>query len=264
MAGGMNESTDYKGGLYIRSVLNVLRTIGCCPESNWPYVDKKYNLQPPKEAFDVAEDYQITGYARVPSNLDYLRLVLDNKVPIIGAFSCPKSIGSWGTFNTGFVGSDELDGTGHAVLFVGYDDNMEKTYEDGSKEKGFLIFKNSWGSNWGDDGYGYLPYSYVAEHKTHDFWIIYSHELGKSHLDETKDVQIAFDFDKPEFNFTVDKWNNPYKIYTNEERDPHHEFEDDTNDQNDNNNNNNNEEDKKSKKKISNCFKMLLDLLQGK
>jgi C1A family cysteine protease len=38
---------------------------------------------------------------------------------------------------------------GHAILLVGWDDNQ-----------GHWIFRNSWGA-WGDDGYGYLPYSYL-------------------------------------------------------------------------------------------------------
>jgi hypothetical protein len=40
----------------------------------------------------------------------------------------------------------------HAVCAVGYED-----------ETGRLIFRNSWGTKWGDDGYGYLPYSYFSE-----------------------------------------------------------------------------------------------------
>ncbi len=47
-----------------------------------------------------------------------------------------------------------LDG-GHAILLVGYDDR---------KDGGCWIFRNSWGSGWGDSGYGYLPYDYVLRH----------------------------------------------------------------------------------------------------
>jgi C1A family cysteine protease len=41
---------------------------------------------------------------------------------------------------------------GHAICFVGYD----------SKKK-LIKFKNSWGTNWGDNGYGYLPYNYIND-----------------------------------------------------------------------------------------------------
>jgi hypothetical protein len=44
---------------------------------------------------------------------------------------------------------------GHAVLIVGYDDGAR----DG---QGILIVRNSWGTAWGDGGYGYLPYLHLA------------------------------------------------------------------------------------------------------
>ncbi len=44
---------------------------------------------------------------------------------------------------------DKLVG-GHAVLAVGYDNR-----------RGVLIVRNSWGAEWGDGGYFYLPYDYV-------------------------------------------------------------------------------------------------------
>lgn len=42
---------------------------------------------------------------------------------------------------------------GHVVLLVGYD-----------PEKKLFLFRNSWGSQWGDGGYGTLPEQYVLEH----------------------------------------------------------------------------------------------------
>jgi C1A family cysteine protease len=50
---------------------------------------------------------------------------------------------------------DEARLEGHAVLVVGYDDSAR----DG---QGILIVRNSWGTAWGDGGYGYLPYAHLA------------------------------------------------------------------------------------------------------
>lgn len=71
---------------------------------------------------------------------------------------------------------------GHAILLVGWDDELEVPMVDGEgkvildengspmREKGFYIFKNSWGTgNFGvnnpiGDGYGYISYRYVEEY----------------------------------------------------------------------------------------------------
>ena len=47
----------------------------------------------------------------------------------------------------------------HAVAVCGYDDG-EKKFE----------FKNSWGSNWGDQGFGLLPYEYVNRYARTALW----------------------------------------------------------------------------------------------
>ncbi len=73
---------------------------------------------------------------------------------------------------------------GHSILLVGWDDDLEverldengevKLDENGEPltEKGFFIFKNSWGTgsfgvdNPYGDGYGYISYEYVREFKS--------------------------------------------------------------------------------------------------
>ena len=51
---------------------------------------------------------------------------------------------------------------GHAMTVVGYDD----------KEEHFII-RNSWGVEWGDKGYFYMPYSYITnKNLCSDFWVV--------------------------------------------------------------------------------------------
>ena len=55
---------------------------------------------------------------------------------------------------------------GQAALMVGFDDNAI------SRGRGAVLFKNSWGSMWGDSGYGWLPYEFVTESLARDFWVV--------------------------------------------------------------------------------------------
>ncbi len=51
---------------------------------------------------------------------------------------------------------------GHAVTCVGYNDYKQT-----------FIVRNSWGKEWGDKGYFYMPYAYLLDgHLSMDFWCI--------------------------------------------------------------------------------------------
>jgi C1A family cysteine protease len=64
-----------------------------------------------------------------------------------------------------FPGRNESMEGGHAVLAVGYDDNKKI-----GKTKGALLIRNSWDEDWGEKGYGWLPYAYVERGLADDFW----------------------------------------------------------------------------------------------
>jgi len=51
---------------------------------------------------------------------------------------------------------------GHAVLAVGYDD-----------AKDAVLVRNSWGADWGEDGYFWLPYAYITNPDlASDLWVV--------------------------------------------------------------------------------------------
>jgi C1A family cysteine protease len=71
---------------------------------------------------------------------------------------------------------------GHAVVAVGYDDNMKikNTNPGGVETTEALLFRNSWGTDWGDDGYGWLPYDYVLKGLAADWWSLLKNEWIKT------------------------------------------------------------------------------------
>jgi hypothetical protein len=75
----------------------------------------------------------------------------------------------------------------HAMLCVGYSD----------PDKVFII-RNSWGKDWGDKGYCYIPYDYVInkDYNGHDSWIIKSVEnldFSDGVWDESEESSFAID-----------------------------------------------------------------------
>jgi C1A family cysteine protease len=59
--------------------------------------------------------------------------------------------------------TEQKDG-GHAMLIVGYN-NADRTF----------LVRNSWGTEWGQQGYGTMPYDYILSPTlTWDLWTIRS------------------------------------------------------------------------------------------
>ena len=50
---------------------------------------------------------------------------------------------------------------GHAMGIVGYDDSQK-----------LLLVRNSWGTSWASNGYGYLPYDYFLKGFADDVWTL--------------------------------------------------------------------------------------------
>ena len=56
---------------------------------------------------------------------------------------------------------------GHAIIVVGYD-----------LDKQHFICRNSWGDEWGDKGYFYMPFAYLEDPKlSSDQWLIRTVEV---------------------------------------------------------------------------------------
>ncbi|MBI3885417.1 MAG: hypothetical protein HY302_06775, partial [Opitutae bacterium] len=67
---------------------------------------------------------------------------------------------------TGYLSAQKpVPGAGHAVTLVGYQTAT------GRIEDAVFVFKNSWGAEWGQGGYGTVTYHYLNRH-LHDAVIL--------------------------------------------------------------------------------------------
>lgn len=150
-------------GAYIRDAVKSVSRIGVAPESQWMYyeVHNTFDDEPSERAMKEATRWKLGGYYAVNS-LAELRRALANGYPVVGGFVCFDNLSSPYTWNTGIIQmpSGTMAGA-HAVCFVGYDDNTK-----------LVKFKNSWGTYWGDEGYGYLPYAFFEQNYVFDMWAL--------------------------------------------------------------------------------------------
>ncbi|MGQ9689000.1 MAG: C1 family peptidase [Desulfobaccales bacterium] len=161
-------------GAYLRTTMKALVLFGVPPESYWPYKIKDFDKEPPAFCYAFAQGYQTTKYYRLDppgqgtaETLAALKKNLAAGLPAMFGFTVYSSIpGSGdGKGEIPFPGpGDGVEG-GHAVVAVGYDDKKKI-----GKDTGALLIRNSWGTEWGMAGYGWLPYSYVEAGLAVDFW----------------------------------------------------------------------------------------------
>ena len=146
-------------GTYLHVACDVLRRLGVCLERTFPYSDNRVIRPTPPEAFKEAEGFKIKRFAKV-NTLEEVKQAIVHEGSVLGGVFVTSS---FMTPERGFVplpGGSFLGG--HAIAFVGYDDNLEFTYSNGRRMKGFVKFANSWGSGWGDRGFGWLPYEFFT------------------------------------------------------------------------------------------------------
>lgn len=162
---GLMGTINQDSGVSNRELMKALNRYGWCDEVLWPYSDDKqtFRRKPAQECFEQGSQRRISEYLAVPQKLDTMKACLAGGDPFIFGFSVYSSISK--AEKGGVVpfpsGSDQMQG-GHDVLVCGYDD-----------AKGQFKFKNSWGKNWGDKGYGYISYQYATHPQlASDFWTV--------------------------------------------------------------------------------------------
>ena len=203
----MLDGSEGNTGTYLRSAFKALRLFGVPPEDYWPYAPELLDAEPQALQFAWAGNWKSTSYYRLDQDgfsgadtLNLMRLVLADRFPVAMGFSLFQSISQIGPdhvipFPDGREGADRQLGS-HAVLAVGYDDEVEvtspcpvtppvsaparkgKKKSNGErtaaleKQRGALIVRNSWGPEWADWGYAYLPYRYVLDRLVVDCWTV--------------------------------------------------------------------------------------------
>jgi C1A family cysteine protease len=158
-------ATETDSGADLQFAIVSLIKYGCCEEQFWPFYEHLINIQPNDPAYENGQNYRLHEFSRLSNNITQLRECLAEGYPFVMAI---KIFPSFASNHHGYIPMpkkhEKSSQYRHAVVCVGYNHS----------ERVFII-RNSHGSQWGDRGYGYLPYTYVTDKVlAKDLWAIKS------------------------------------------------------------------------------------------
>lgn len=145
---------DADNGAYIRDGLKSVKNYGICSEDLWPYNIAKFANQPAPPCYLDAVKRKITNYSTLYTVEEIKNVLANNKPVIVGVeifldfLNVSKEnpivkLPSTYTYSSG----------NHALLIMGY-----------NNETSSFLIKNSFGTSWGDNGYAWIPYTYITEY----------------------------------------------------------------------------------------------------
>ena len=174
----------YDSGAFIRDGLKVVNKLGAPHEDIWPYNINQFTWAPPQAAYDDGQNHQVIEYATVDNKLEYtVKEILAAGIPITFGFTVYPWFES--PDSAGFVkpvANQQVLG-GHCTDLVGY-----FTF----KRIPYGIIRNSWGKNWADQGYCYMPLRWICNYwNADDFWVIKSVEGDAPPLFTTQKLKLA-------------------------------------------------------------------------
>jgi C1A family cysteine protease len=150
----------------------IAKEYGLCTWQAMPYQPNNWVTRPNANQLEAAKKFKIETYRRLDLTdaTTSIKAQLLGGLPVIISTVIDKNYYNGG-FNTTqnpyiwkSVGSISA-GMGHAILIVGYDDN-----------KNAFKFMNSWGQNWGNNGYGWISYN-VVKSVVREAYIIKSSQM---------------------------------------------------------------------------------------
>lgn len=163
-------SVTSDSGAYGRDGFKVLRKTGAPPEDLWPYDIEAFAEKPDEESYQAATEHKIAEYVHpglgarrtLIEREEAFKRLLSNRQTIAFGFTVYESFEeSWseqGVMPVPQKGESILGG--HEVLAVGYLSEYPE----------HALVRNSWGPNWGVDGYFLMPWRFLCDAQFSGDW----------------------------------------------------------------------------------------------
>ena len=148
-----NSGNPEEEGTSLYDNIKSMGTLGVCIESLCPYTDK-FGQKPSDEAYQEAAGRLVKKALNVRKNIEHIKSAVAQGYPVAVSL---RIYDSFAPVN-GFISrptEEEVANSksgNHAMVVCGYSDD----------ERVFIV-RNSWGTRFGENGYCYIPYSYVED-----------------------------------------------------------------------------------------------------
>lgn len=158
-------------GTFFDDAIKGLLKYGICSDDLFPYYMTNYNkkVEPSNAAIKDAESRKHAELVWIKqwdpntgmdeSQIVMVKKLLDAEHPVAIGFQWPKKDNNYRRMIDGKMYIPPREGVydGHSIIIVGYQDDLKVP------GGGYFIFKNSFGKDWEDQGYGKMPYEYAAK-----------------------------------------------------------------------------------------------------
>lgn len=147
--------TSIDEGANLYNVIRGMAAKGVCLEELCPYDSSVFDKRPSNEAYEDGKEHMVTNAKDVPVSVETVKLAINEGYPVVGCFkvfeSLQENTSGYIPMPTDYERNSEEEKF-HAMVICGYND-----------KHGHFIVRNSWGTDFGDKGYCYLPYSYLRD-----------------------------------------------------------------------------------------------------
>ncbi len=145
--------SDCGSGTSVTRAIDFLKTSGVCTWQTMPYsYTNGCSLLPTSNQTTEAANFKISSVSLIdPADVSAIKSMISQNNPLVIAINIDNSFYS---AKTGFIWSSYPSApfVSHVVAICGYDDT-KKAYK----------IMNSWGTGWGDAGYGWIDYSFLPK-----------------------------------------------------------------------------------------------------
>ncbi len=154
-------------GSYVSDAFQLLNENGCATIAEFPYNDTNCTAWPSESVYRDAINYRSGDFTYIQTvnstaGIDQVKqLLADGNIAVLGIYVY-NNLENINNFNNTYCVKNATGSSlgGHALTFVGYDDNMVTA--DGT---GAFKMINQWGNEWGDNGYCWMSYQAVMSSK---------------------------------------------------------------------------------------------------